>query len=157
MGRVGYAGFTFFRSPSPSPVYNGPRYKFPVIPPFPAPPVPWLTTPVLWTTSFTLPPQGPSSTRGSSRNLRSVAPSLGDNSTLPSRCPQSKLSEHLSNSRAIDTSLRQVYAGIQVRSDQLFFLSFVGLVDRVISGTSGGQTGPSTSMFLTSTVLLTTL
>jgi len=35
------------------------------------------------------------------------------------RPPQSKLSEHLSNSRTIDTSLRQVYAGIQVRSDQL--------------------------------------
>jgi len=35
------------------------------------------------------------------------------------RLPQSKLSEHLSNSRTINTSLKQVYTGIQVRSDQL--------------------------------------
>lgn len=33
---------------------------------------------------------------------------------------QSKLSGHLSNSRTIDTSLRQVYAGIQVRKFSLF-------------------------------------
>jgi len=58
------------------------------------------------------------------KELEVGRPSLGDDDDdddddLPSRRPQSKLAEHLSNSRAIDTSLRQVYAGIQVGSDQL--------------------------------------
>lgn len=53
------------------------------------------------------------------KELEVSRPNLNADPTSPLRPPQSKLSEHLGNSRTIDTSLRQVYAGIQVRSDQL--------------------------------------
>ena len=57
------------------------------------------------------------------KELEVSRPSPDTYSVSPLLRPQSKLSEHLSNSRAIDTSLRQVYAGIQVRSNQLLWRS----------------------------------
>jgi hypothetical protein len=76
-------------------------------------------------------------------------------SLLPWRRPQSKLSEHLGNARTIDASLRQVYASIQVRSNQPRVPP--ALAHRIISGMLDGLTGPPMFTFLTLTVHSTTL
>ena len=89
------------------------------------------------------------------KELEVRRPSLVVYSLLRWRRPQSKLSEHLGNSRTIDTSLRQVYASIQVRSNQSCVpLAFT---HRIISGMLDGLTGPPMSTFLTSIEHSTTL